>query len=170
LLVATWRSSTTLELRERRSERRLEAETDLRARDDRPDVNGHNPASISRPWFGPAPGHGEPGLAGVVVYNDAAYATEVHHFAPEGAPMDTVRFLDTDFAALARVVGMEAVTVRSEADLAAVGDWLERGRPRPLLVDDKVVPTVVAEWLEEAFQGHSLGVPTITLSGHSVST
>jgi thiamine pyrophosphate-dependent acetolactate synthase large subunit-like protein len=90
----------------------------------------------------------------VVVYNDAAYSAEVHHFAPEGAPMDTVRFPDTDFAALARAVGLEAVTVRSAADLAAVGDWLERGRPRPFLVDAKILPTVVADWLEEAFQGH----------------
>lgn len=90
----------------------------------------------------------------VVVYNDASYAAEVHHFAPEGAVMDTVRFPDTDFAALARSVGLEAATVRSLADLEAVRDWLARGRPKPLLLDAKVVPTVVAEWLEEAFRGH----------------
>jgi acetolactate synthase I/II/III large subunit len=90
----------------------------------------------------------------VVIYNDAAYAAEVHHFAPEGASMETVRFPDTDFAALARSVGLEAATVRSLADLEVVRDWLARGRPKPLLLDAKVVPTVVAEWLEEAFRGH----------------
>jgi acetolactate synthase-1/2/3 large subunit len=90
----------------------------------------------------------------VVVYNDAAYAAEVHHFAPEGAPMDTVKFPDTDFAALARSVGLEAATIRSLDDLEAVRDWLDRGRPKPLLLDAKVVPTIVAEWLEEAFRGH----------------
>ncbi len=90
----------------------------------------------------------------VVVYNDASYAAEVHHFAPENAPMDTVTFPDTDFAALARAVGLEAATVRSLADLEAVRGWLDRGRPKPMLVDAKVVPTVVAEWLEEAFRGH----------------
>ena len=90
----------------------------------------------------------------VVVYNDAAYAAEVHHFAPEGAPMDTVRFPDTDFAALARSVGLEAATVRSLDDLEAVRDWLGRGRPKPLMLDAKIVPTVVAEWLEEAFRGY----------------
>ncbi|HEV2141079.1 MAG TPA: thiamine pyrophosphate-binding protein, partial [Candidatus Dormibacteraeota bacterium] len=90
----------------------------------------------------------------VVIYNDAAYAAEVHHFAPEGAPMDTVRFPDTDFAALARSVGMDGATVRSLADLEVVREWLARGRSRPLLLDAKVVPTVVAEWLEEAFRGH----------------
>jgi thiamine pyrophosphate-dependent acetolactate synthase large subunit-like protein len=90
----------------------------------------------------------------VVVYNDASYSAEVHHFAPEKAPMDTVRFPDTDFAALARAVGLEAATVRGLAELEAVRVWLERGRPRPMLVDAKVTPAVVAAWLEEAFRGH----------------
>lgn len=90
----------------------------------------------------------------VVVYNDAAYAAEVHHFEPEHAAMDAVRFPETDFAALASAVGLEAATVRSIADLEVVSDWLERGRPKPLLLDAKVIPTVVAEWLEEAFRGH----------------
>jgi thiamine pyrophosphate-dependent acetolactate synthase large subunit-like protein len=90
----------------------------------------------------------------VVIYNDAAYSAEVHHFSSEKAAMDTVKFPDTDFGALARSVGMEGATVRSLADLAVVRGWLERGRPKPLLLDAKVVPTVVAEWLEEAFRGH----------------
>ena len=90
----------------------------------------------------------------VIIYNDASYAAEVHHFAPENAPMESVRFPDTDFAALARSVGLEAATVRGPADLDIVRDWQERGRPKPLLLDAKVVTTVVAEWLEEAFRGH----------------
>lgn len=90
----------------------------------------------------------------VVVYNDASYAAEVHHFAHERAPMDTVRFPDTDFAAIAQALGFEAATIRGLADLEVVSGWLERGRPKPLLLDAKVTPTVVAEWLEEAFRGH----------------
>ena len=90
----------------------------------------------------------------VVIYNDASYAAEVHHFAPEGADMGSVRFPDTDFAALARALGIDGVTVRSLADLESVRDWLDGGRARPLLVDAKVVPTVVGDWLEEAFRGH----------------
>src|SRR5438128_1207748 len=90
----------------------------------------------------------------VVVYNDASYAAEVHHFAHEQPRMDTVRFPETDFASLARAVGMEAATVRSLDDMEVVRDWLNHGRPKPLLLDAKVVPTVVAEWLEEAFRGH----------------
>jgi thiamine pyrophosphate-dependent acetolactate synthase large subunit-like protein len=90
----------------------------------------------------------------VVVYNDASYAAEVHHFAPEHAPMDAVRFPDTDFAALARSLGIEGVTVQSLAELEPVHDWLDRGRPKPMLLDAKVVPTIVADWLDEAFRGH----------------
>jgi len=89
----------------------------------------------------------------IVVYNDAAYGAEVHHFGPGGAALDQVRFPDTDFAALGRAVGLAGVTVRQVADLDAVATWLTHGRGG-LILDAKVVPTVVAEWLEEAFRGH----------------
>ena len=88
----------------------------------------------------------------VVVFNDAAYGAEVHHFGPDGFPVDLVRFPDADFAALARAAGAEGATVRAPGDLDAVERWL-RARDRPLVVDAKVAPTVVAEWLSEAF-GH----------------
>ncbi len=90
----------------------------------------------------------------VVVYNDAAYGAEVHHFGPHGAPLNLVQFPDVDFAALGRAAGLDGVTVRARADLALVGAWLSGGARRALVVDAKVVPTVVAEWLEEAFRGH----------------
>jgi hypothetical protein len=35
-----------------------------------------------------------------------------------------------------------------------VREWVAGGMARALLVDARVVPTVVAEWLEEAFRGH----------------
>jgi thiamine pyrophosphate-dependent acetolactate synthase large subunit-like protein len=89
----------------------------------------------------------------VVVYNDAAYGAEVHHFGPHGEPLDSVRFADTDFAALARAVGADGVTVRSVADLDAVAAWLDHRR-RPMVVDAKVSTGVVAEWLQEAFRSH----------------
>jgi hypothetical protein len=34
----------------------------------------------------------------VVVYNDAAYGAEVHHFGPDGYPLSTVTFPDSDIA------------------------------------------------------------------------
>ncbi|HKE74279.1 MAG TPA: thiamine pyrophosphate-binding protein [Acidimicrobiales bacterium] len=89
----------------------------------------------------------------VVVYNDAAYGAEVHHFGPQGEPLDIVRFPDTDIAALGRAAGAEGVTVRRVEDLAAVERWVA-DRSGPLVVDAKVTPTVVAEWLSEAFRAH----------------
>jgi thiamine pyrophosphate-dependent acetolactate synthase large subunit-like protein len=88
----------------------------------------------------------------VVVFNDAAYGAEVHHFGPDGFPVDLVRFPDTDFAAIAHAAGARAATVRATGDLAEVERWLA-APAGPFVVDAKIVPTVVAEWLSEAF-GH----------------
>ena len=87
----------------------------------------------------------------VVVYDDAAYGAEVHHFAPQGLPLELVRFPDTDFAALARAAGAQGITARTLEDLDAVATWLER-RDGPLVVDAKITPDFCAEWLEEAFK------------------
>ena len=89
----------------------------------------------------------------VVVYNDAAYGAEVHHFGPMGHPVDLTRFPDTDFAALARAAGAEGITVRGPEDLKPLEDWLGR-RDGPLVIDAKVNPEVRSEWLEEAFRAH----------------
>ncbi|MER6283006.1 thiamine pyrophosphate-binding protein [Streptomyces sviceus] len=90
----------------------------------------------------------------VVVYNDDAYGAEVHHFGPDGHPLDTVEFPPTDIAAVARGYGFEAVTVHTRTDLKAVEDWVAGPRSAPLLIDAKVVRDRGAWWLEEAFRGH----------------
>jgi thiamine pyrophosphate-dependent acetolactate synthase large subunit-like protein len=90
----------------------------------------------------------------VVVYNDAAYGAEVHHFGPGGDDLSLVRFPPTDLAAIARGYGFDAATVRRPADLDAVATWLAGDRSRPLLVDLKVVGSEPSWWLEEAFRGH----------------
>jgi thiamine pyrophosphate-dependent acetolactate synthase large subunit-like protein len=90
----------------------------------------------------------------VVVYDDAAYGAEVHHFRPMGIPVELAQFPPTDFAALAEAAGCRGVTARSVEDLEAVREWLESGRDRPLVLDAKVDPDICAEWLEEAFRGH----------------
>jgi thiamine pyrophosphate-dependent acetolactate synthase large subunit-like protein len=90
----------------------------------------------------------------IVVYNDAAYGAEVHHFGPHGHRLDLVRFPDVDFASLGRAFGLCGLTVRGEGDLAAVSRWLADGAQPALVIDAKVTPSVVAEWLEEAFRGH----------------
>ncbi|HUG88843.1 MAG TPA: thiamine pyrophosphate-binding protein [Actinomycetota bacterium] len=89
----------------------------------------------------------------VVVYNDAAYGAEVHHFGPQGYPVDLVRYPDPDLAGLARGLGAEAATVRSLEDLGALESWLG-SRDGALVLDVKIAPDVVAEWLEEAFRAH----------------
>jgi thiamine pyrophosphate-dependent acetolactate synthase large subunit-like protein len=89
----------------------------------------------------------------VVVYDDAAYGAEVHHFRPQGHAVDLAQFPATDFAALAEAAGCRGLTARTVADLDGVGEWLAH-RDRPLVLDAKLNPDVCAEWLEEAFRGH----------------
>jgi acetolactate synthase-1/2/3 large subunit len=90
----------------------------------------------------------------VVIYDDEAYGAEVHHFGPDGDPLETVRFPPTDIAAIGRGFGFDGVIVRSAADLGAVRDWLAGPRERPLLIDAKVTSARGSWWLEEAFRGH----------------
>ncbi|MFI9551834.1 thiamine pyrophosphate-binding protein [Nonomuraea endophytica] len=88
----------------------------------------------------------------IVVYDDEAYGAEVHHFT--GQPHDTVTFPPTDLAAMARALGMAAVTVTEPADLRAVSDWLDGPRDRAILVHAKITRERPSWWLEEAFKGH----------------
>ena len=96
-----------------------------------------------------------------IIYNDAGYGAEVHHFGAgdesgDGPPVDlgTVTFPDTDIAAIARGFGADAVTVRSVADLEAVRAWLQERPARPLVIDAKIASDGGAWWLAEAFKGH----------------
>jgi thiamine pyrophosphate-dependent acetolactate synthase large subunit-like protein len=72
----------------------------------------------------------------VVVYDDAAYGAEVHHFP--GYPQETVVFPDTDLAAIARGFGCTGVTVRTVEDLGHVRAWLAGPRTSPLVIDAKI--------------------------------
>ena len=87
----------------------------------------------------------------VVIYDDAAYGAEVHHFAPMGHDVSLVRFPDADLAGIARAAGAKAATVRRTDDLDVVTEWLANPHG-PLVLDVKVNPTICAEWLEEAFR------------------
>ena len=94
-----------------------------------------------------------------IIYNDAGYGAEVHHFGAgdDGGPavdLSTVTFPDTDIAAIARGFGAEAVTVRSVADLGEVRAWVRERPARPLVIDAKIASDGGAWWLAEAFKGH----------------
>ena len=92
-----------------------------------------------------------------VVYDDAAYGAEVHHFSGPGAedvPLDTVVFPDTDIAAIGRGFGADGVVVRTVEDLAAVRTWSAGPRDRPLVIDAKIASDGGSWWLAEAFRGH----------------
>ncbi|MEV6871773.1 thiamine pyrophosphate-binding protein [Amycolatopsis sp. NPDC051128] len=86
----------------------------------------------------------------VIVYNDAAYGAEIHHFGD--ADLTTVRFPDSDLAAIGRGFGCDGVTVRSAEDLRAVREWLARPRTAPLVIDAKIADDGGSWWLAEAFR------------------
>ncbi|GAA5170569.1 thiamine pyrophosphate-binding protein [Pseudonocardia eucalypti] len=88
----------------------------------------------------------------VVVYNDAAYGAEVHHFVEDD--LGTVKFPDTDIASVGRGFGCAGLTVRTLADLEEVGDWLAGPRDKPLVIDAKIADDGGSWWLAEAFRGH----------------
>ncbi|MFI6235827.1 thiamine pyrophosphate-binding protein [Micromonospora sp. NPDC050784] len=90
----------------------------------------------------------------VVIYDDAAYGAEVHHFGPDGHPLETVTFPETDLAAIARGYGCDGLTVRTVDDLAPLRHWLAGPRTRPMVIDAKVSAARGSWWLEEAFRGH----------------
>ncbi|NDL56463.1 thiamine pyrophosphate-binding protein [Phytoactinopolyspora mesophila] len=74
----------------------------------------------------------------VVVFNDDAYGAEVNLFQHQTGELGTVRFPDTDIAAIARGYGCEAITVRHMDDLGALTAWLDGPRDRPLVIDAKI--------------------------------
>ena len=76
----------------------------------------------------------------VVVYDDAAYGAEVHHFGPHGPRRRRRSASRTPTSPRSpRAAGAEGLTVRSEADLAPVRAWAADGRG-PLVIDAKVNP------------------------------
>lgn len=75
----------------------------------------------------------------VIVFNDDAYGAEVNLFQRDTAMLDTVRFPETDLAAIARGYGCDAVTVRHLDDLSTVAAWLDGPKGRPLVIDAKIV-------------------------------
>lgn len=91
----------------------------------------------------------------VVIYNDAAYGAEVHHFSDASQDaLASVRFPDTDLAAIGRGFGCAGLAVRTVDDLGGLTDWLAGPRDAPLVIDAKLANDGGSWWLAEAFGGH----------------
>ena len=89
----------------------------------------------------------------VVVYDDAAYGAEVHHFGGSADELAPVTFPDVDLATVARGYGAHGVTVRALADLEPVRQWALDPQG-VMVVDAKIADDGGAWWLAEAFRGH----------------
>ena len=92
----------------------------------------------------------------IVVYNDAAYGAEVHHFGPHGHPLDTVTLPGhrpgRDRARLR--LRRRRPSARRD-DLGAVARLARRSaRPAAGGRREGQRPTRGSWWLEEAFRGH----------------
>jgi acetolactate synthase I/II/III large subunit len=73
----------------------------------------------------------------VLVMNDSSYGAEEKLLAARGYDPDLARFPQTDFAALARALGIEAATLNTESDLRAVLPRLA-GLRAPMLLDARI--------------------------------
>jgi thiamine pyrophosphate-dependent acetolactate synthase large subunit-like protein len=87
----------------------------------------------------------------ILLYNDSAYAAEVHLYRRRGLPIDIVQFPDTDFAAIAKGFGARGITVRTLADLAPLKAWVAEGAPGVMVIDGKISPDLEADWHAEHF-------------------
>ncbi|MCU1441341.1 MAG: Acetolactate synthase large subunit [Rhodoglobus sp.] len=79
----------------------------------------------------------------VLVMNDRAYGAEVHSLRKLGLESDLVHFPRTDFAAIARSHGVEAITIKTFDDINLIPDL--GSLTAPLLIDVHITPNVVAD-------------------------
>ena len=90
----------------------------------------------------------------VVIYDDAAYGAEVHHFRPAGRPRSTSPSSPTPTS---RRSPRRPAAAGSRPAASPTSTACATGSPRrdrPLVLDAKVDPDICAEWLEEAFRAH----------------
>ena len=78
----------------------------------------------------------------VVICNDGAYGAEHHKFVERQLDPVTIAFDWPDFAPVAKALGGDGVTIRSDDDWAAVEKAITE-RARPLLIDLKLDPNRV---------------------------
>ncbi len=90
----------------------------------------------------------------VLVLNDAAFGVEVNILRFFKQETTHAQFTDTDFAAVARGFGAQALTVRKAGDLEGLAPWLAKPQG-PMVVDCKLHPEVVGDWFKGNFAPNS---------------
>jgi thiamine pyrophosphate-dependent acetolactate synthase large subunit-like protein len=83
----------------------------------------------------------------VVITNDSALGAELHYLQIAGWPDDVVRVPTPSFAAAAKGLGADGLTITTLQDLEQLGS-LARALKRPLVVDCPVTTDVRADWFE----------------------
>jgi thiamine pyrophosphate-dependent acetolactate synthase large subunit-like protein len=86
----------------------------------------------------------------VIVLNDASYGAEVHLLQNVGLPGHGAFFRDNDFAAIAKAMGAEGITVRDIGDLERLRPWLD-GLRGPMVVDCKLDAQLRGDWFGKVF-------------------
>jgi len=92
----------------------------------------------------------------IVVLDDGAYGAERHYLDIAQLPNRESLFATARFADVARALGMDAVLVESEDDVAQVAPALA-ARRGPLLVDCKINGELRPQWLEELYTASGYG-------------
>ncbi len=87
----------------------------------------------------------------VVVINDSAYGAELHFLKMRDMPVAKSVFADIDFAPAAEAFGFQAYTVRTLAELRALGPVLKNPQG-PILLDCKINASVAAGYHTETFE------------------
>ena len=82
----------------------------------------------------------------VIVWNDSAYAAELHLYGIMGLDMAAMTMPEIDFAAMARALGADSAIVRELGDLDALAQWLNAHETGTFLVDCRISRSVIAPY------------------------
>ncbi|MFJ6280593.1 thiamine pyrophosphate-binding protein [Arthrobacter subterraneus] len=85
----------------------------------------------------------------IIVFNDSAYGMEVHQYAARGISAQPMVFDEVNFAAVGAALGARSLTVTDLAQLDEVSEWIASEEPGAFLVDVKISPSFVAEYVTE---------------------
>ena len=90
----------------------------------------------------------------VLVMNNGGFAAEYENLRLEGQPVDLTLYGNPDFAAVARALGADGVTVAGTADLAGLRERLA-ARSGPLVVDVKLPIDAENDWVGVSHRMHT---------------